>query len=257
MGVNQHNIKNEKLVSIIMPAYNTREFIGETIDSVLKQTYSNWELIIVDDCSTDNTEEIVNKYKVKDSRIKLHKQATNQGAALARNKALSLSNGYFAAFLDSDDIWFPDKLKVQINFMEKHDYLFTCTSYNKIDENGLSLNRIIRSKKESDYTGVLKTCPGNSTVIYNIGRIGIIKIPDIKKRNDYVMWLKVIKKTDYLFGIHETLSSHRVRKEGISSKKIDLIKYHWNVYRRIEKLSIAKSIYLVIFWIIMTVFKIR
>ena len=125
-----------RLVSIIMPTYNCGNFIGETIDSVIAQIYENWELIIVDDCSTDNTEEIVNVYRKKDSRIKYKKLATNSGAAVARNRGIELADGKYIAFLDSDDLWQPKKLDTQIKFMNNNAYHFTCTSYNKIDEEG-------------------------------------------------------------------------------------------------------------------------
>ena len=246
-----------RLVSIIMPTYNCGNFIGETIDSVIAQIYENWELIIVDDCSTDNTEEIVNVYRKKDSRIKYKKLATNSGAAVARNRGIELADGKYIAFLDSDDLWQPKKLDTQIKFMNNNAYHFTCTSYNKIDEEGKSLNRIISAKVKSNYDGILKTCPGNSTVIYDAEVLGKFKISDIKKRNDYVMWLQVIKQAKFLYGIEECLGSHRIRKNAISSNKISLIKYHWTVYRKIENLSVVKSVYLILYWIIATVFKLR
>ncbi len=246
-----------KLVSIIMPTYNSGNFIGDTIDSVIAQIYENWELIIVDDCSTDNTEEIVNIYSKKDSRIKYKKLFTNSGAAVARNRGIELAEGKYIAFLDSDDLWLPKKLDTQIKFMNNNAYHFTCTSYNKIDEEGNSLNRIISAKVRSNYDGILKTCPGNSTVIYDAEFLGKFYISYIKKRNDYVMWLQVIKKAKFLYGIEECLGSHRIRKNAISSNKISLIKYHWIVYRKIENLSLVKSVYLILYWVIATVFKLR
>lgn len=250
-------IKNEELVSIIMPAYNCEDFIGITLDSVINQTYENWEVIVVDDCSTDNTAEVVQEYRRKDNRIKYHKLEKNSGAAVARNKAVDLATGKYMAFLDSDDVWFPEKLTKQISFMEKNNYGFTCTSYSKIDEQGDNLNRTIVAQTRRDYDGVLKTCPGNSTVIYNAEKLGKFKIPDIKKRNDYVMWLQVIKKDKYLHGIAEPLGSHRIRTESISSNKKSLIGYHWKVYRDIENLSLLKSSYLIVYWVMATVFKLR
>lgn len=249
--------KDYGLVSIIMPAYNCEKLIGTTIESVINQSYKNWELIVVDDCSSDNTYGIVKRYMKKDRRIKLYKLDKNSGPAMARNKAIEKAKGKYLAFLDSDDIWFPDKLRKQLHFMEENNYLFSCTSYTKIDENGNELNQIVYAKKKSDYNGVLKTCPGNSTVIYNAEQLGKFKIPNIKKRNDYVLWLKVIKKARYLYGLDEPLSSHRVRKGSVSSKKISLIKYHWIVYRKYEGLSLLKSSYLVLYWVFATAFKLR
>lgn len=249
--------KKEELVSIIMPAYNCGDFIGSTLDSVINQSYKNWEVIVVDDCSTDNTADVVQEYIKKDNRIKYHKLVKNSGAAVARNKAVDLAAGKYMAFLDSDDVWFPEKLTKQIGFMEENDYGFTCTSYTKVDEQGEYLNRTIVAQLKRDYDGVLKTCPGNSTVIYNAEKLGKFKIPDIKKRNDYVMWLQVIKKEKYLYGIEEPLGSHRIRTEGISSNKKSLVGYHWKVYREIENLSLLKSSYLIVYWVVATVLKLR
>jgi glycosyltransferase involved in cell wall biosynthesis len=251
------NNKFEELVSIIMPAFNCGDYIGITIDSVINQTYKNWEIIVVDDCSTDTTKQVVNDYMLKDPRVKYYKLNQNSGAAVARNKAIDLAEGKFMAFLDSDDVWFPAKLTKQINFMKQYGYNFTCTSYTKIDEKGNYLNRTIEAQNKRDYYGVLKTCPGNSTVIYNAEKLGKFKIPNIKKRNDYVMWLQVIKKEKYLYGLEEPLSSHRIRTDSISSNKSSLVGYHWKVYREIEKLSFMKSSYLIAYWVFATVFKVR
>lgn len=245
------------LVSIITPAYNSEKYIASTLESVIQQTYKNWELLIIDDCSIDSTAKIVQSYMEKDKRIRYYKLDKNSGAAIARNKAIEHAKGKYLAFLDSDDIWFPDKLRKQINYMKKYDYNFTCTSYTKIDEQGNYLNHIVEANIKSNYDGLLKKCPGNSTVIYNAGRLGKFKIPDIKKRNDYVMWLQVIKKENYLYGIEEPLSSHRVRPNSISSNKINLLSYHWKVYREIEQLSFFKSIYLIFYWTIVSGLKLR
>lgn len=245
------------LVSIIMPTYNCGGFIGYALESVITQTYSNWEILIVDDCSTDNTAETVARFIKRDERIKYIKLEKNSGAAIARNKAIEMAVGEYIAFLDSDDLWKPQKLEKQISFMKRNLYNFTCTSYTKVDEQGEFLNRTIEAENKSDYYGVLKTCPGNSTVIYNANKLGKFLIPDIKKRNDYVMWLQIIKKEGYLFGIQEPLGSHRIRSGAISSNKFDLIKYHWKIYREIEELSIFKSTNLVCFWCINTVLKLR
>ncbi|MBM7606285.1 glycosyltransferase involved in cell wall biosynthesis [Metabacillus crassostreae] len=257
MKLNRDKNIDEDLVSVIMPAYNCGEFIGFSLDSVIDQTYRNWEVIVVDDCSKDNTEEIIKEYILKDSRIKYYRLPTNSGAALARNKAIEHARGKYIAFLDSDDVWRNDKLTKQITFMKLNDYNFTCTSYSKIDELGNDLNRIIRTKSRRDYEGILKTCPGNSTIVYNAEQLGKFKIPNIKKRNDYVLWLQVIKKEKYLYGLEESLSSHRIRSNAISSKKSSLISYHWKVYREIEDLSIMKSCFLIMYWVFATLFKLR
>ena len=240
-----------------MPAYNCEDFIGITLDSVINQTYQNWEVIVVDDCSTDNTAKLVQEYVKKDNRIKYHKLDKNSGAAVARNKAVDLANGKYMAFLDSDDVWFPEKLTKQIGYMEENAYTFTCTSYTKIDEEGEYLGRTIGVRKQSDYNDILKKNPGNSTVVYNSEEIGKVTIPNIRKRNDYVMWLSVVKKAGKLYGMEEPLASHRVREGSLSKKKANLVGYHWKVYRDIEDLSFFKSSYLIVYWVVVTVFRLR
>ncbi len=243
------------LVSIIMPVYNSEKYIGRTLESVISQSFNDWEIIIVDDCSTDNSANIIKSYMNEDKRIKYYKLKINSGAAISRNTAIKNAIGKYIAFLDSDDIWHPEKLSKQIEIMEKNDYNFTCTDYNKIDDNDLDLNKTIKADLRADYNRILKSCPGNSTVVYNSHAIGKFYIPNIRKRNDYVMWLQVLKVEKYLYGINQTLTSHRLRENSISSNKKSLVKYHWNIYRNIEKLSIRKSIYLIVYWIIKSILK--
>ena len=239
----------ENLVSVIMPTYNCGKFIEETIKSVANQTYKNWELIIVDDCSKDNTEEIVNRYVERDSRIKCHRLETNQGAAVARTKAMKMARGSYMAFLDSDDLWKNDKLEKQINFMEENSYNFTCTAYEQIDENNNLLNKIIRPKIKADYNRILLDCPvGNSTVMYNVDKLGKFEVPNIRKRNDDALWLQILKKEKYIYGLNEILMQYRIRQNSISSNKLDLIKYHWQLYRQIEHLSIFRSVFHICWW---------
>lgn len=247
--------KNKELVSIIMPAFNAEEYINEAIESVLKQTYENWELIIVNDCSTDKTLSIVKRYAMLDRRILYFTLEKNSGAASARNKAIELAQGRYLAFLDSDDLWEKNKLAIQIKFMKENNYYFTATSYHKIDENSESLNRVVDAYERLDYFGLLKECPGNSTVIYDVKEIGKVKIPNIRKRNDYVMWLQVIKKSKYLYGINLPLSSHRIRKGSLSKNKFSLVKYHWKIYREIEEINSYLSLKLILYWISKSVLK--
>ena len=243
-------------VSIIMPAYNCKKFIKEAIESVQKQSYTDWELLIVNDCSNDGIVDIIKTMMKKDDRIKLFHNPKHSGAAASRNRAIKNAAGKYLAFLDSDDVWVPDKLDKQIQFMEKNNYYFTCTSYDKIDENGNNLGIIIPAISV-DYEGLLRRCPGNSTVIYNCEKLGKFSVPLIKKRNDYLMWMQVIKKAQTINGLDEVLSSHRIVPNSISSKKTTLLKYHWIVYRKYEKLSVIKSGYLCLFWIAKAVFKIK
>lgn len=238
----------ENLVSIIMPAYNCEDFIAETIESVEKQTYQEWELLIVDDCSTDKTRDIVEAYRKKDERIILYKNGNNRGAAYSRNRAVKYAKGEFIAFLDSDDLWEKNKLEIQISFMKKNSCPFSCTYYKKIDETGNETGEIVKSKKELKYKDLLKNCPGNSTVVYNAKELGKFYIPNIKKRNDYVMWLNVIKKAKKVYTLNSCLGCHRIRGGSLSKRKVDLIQYHWIVYRKFEKLNIFYSCYLLLYW---------
>lgn len=237
----------DKLVSIIMPTYNCAKFIGKTIESVIAQTYENWELIIVDDCSKDNTEEVVSEYK--DNRIKYHRLENNSGAAVARTEAMKKASGRYMAFLDSDDLWKKDKLEKQLEFMNKNNYNFTCTEYEQIDEEGNKLNKVIKVKKRADYNRILLDCPvGNSTVMYNVEKLGKFEVPNIRKRNDDALWLQILKKEKYIYGMPDILMEYRIRSNSISSNKLSLVKYHWQLYREIEHLSVFRSAFHICWW---------
>lgn len=243
-------MNSNSLVSIIMPTFNASKYIGESIDSVRAQTYTNWELLIVDDGSADNTEEIVKEYVKIDNRVVYYKLENNYGSAFARSKAISLAMGRFIAFLDSDDIWFEDKLEKQISFMESNGYTFTCTSYKKIDEDGNDLGKLIRVQQKYDYVSLLKRCPGNLTVIYDASILGQFEVNSIKRRTDYVLWIQVVKKAKMLYGLNQPLAAYRVRKGSISYSKIRLIKSHWFIYRKLEGIGVTKSASLIIYIIL-------
>lgn len=243
----------EELVSVIMPAYNCEKFIGEAIQSVISQTYKNIELLIVDDCSTDGTAKVIFEQQKFNKWIRYFKFNINSGAARARNYAIEMANGEYLAFLDSDDIWVPDKLQHQIQFMKDNGYYFTCTDYGKIDEFGNRKNVVISCKKKYDYNTFLRDCPGNSTVIYNAKALGKFYAANIRRRNDFVMWLQVIKKAQSAYGLNEVLGYHREREKSISSSKKALVKWQWIVYRKIEKLSFRRSCLLMVYKIIRTI----
>lgn len=234
-------MKKEPLVSIIMPLYETEEYLQETIDSVLNQSYKNWELIIVDDCSKDDSFFIALQNTKFDLRIKVYQQEKNQGAASARNRAIRIAKGDYLAFLDSDDTWTNNKLEKQINFMLQNNLSFTCSYYGKINENGDVLKTIKKTPIKLNYNKLLINCPGNSTVIYSVEMLGKTQIPLIKKRNDYLMWLRVIKKSGFIYSLPEVLAYHRIRSGSISQKKLNLVKYHWYIYTRLENIGYIKS----------------
>lgn len=244
-----------ELVSIVMPVYNCSDYIKDTINSVIEQTYTNWELIMVDDCSIDNTFDIIESFL--SAKIKYFKLEVNSGAAVARNEAIKNSNGKYIAFLDSDDLWDRFKLEKQIKFMEENNYSFTSTLYQRIDESSNKLKWVCKHIKKRNYNKLLKRCPGNSTVIYNQEILGKTYIQNIRKRNDYVMWLAVIKKSIYIYELDEVLAYYRIRDNSLSNKKSSLVKYQWNVYREIEKLSLIKSVYILSIHIFRGIFKIK
>lgn len=237
----------KELVSIIMPAYNAATFIQETIQSVINQTYQNWELLIVDDASTDNTIDKIRS--LEDHRIKLIPLAKNSGAAIARNTAIAQAKGEYLAFLDSDDLWVPDKLERQLAFMKEHGYLFTCTEHGVLEENG-EISKIKTVKLQASYMDILKNNAGNSTIMYNCQVLGKYYSPDIKRRNDITMWLQVIKETPYLYGMQEPLTIYRKRGDSLSANKLTLIRYQWKLYREIEQLSVFTSLKLLILKVI-------
>lgn len=220
----------EDLVSIIMPSYNTEKYIKKSIASVIKQTYQNWELIIVDDCSTDNTDDIIKKFD--DVRIRYIKNKRNFGAAISRNRALRLAKGRWIAFLDSDDLWKVQKLEKQLKFMKDYGYSFTFTDY-RTQLNGKWLPyinsgpSIVTRRKLYNYCYIF-----TSTVIYDREKIGLIQIENIKKNNDYAMWFQAIEKANF-YRFPECLSFYIKHENSISSgNKLKLIKYHYIMFRK-------------------------
>lgn len=224
------------LVSIVMPSFNTGLFIAETINSVLNQTYEKWELLIVDDCSTDNTDEVIKPY-LADKRIRYIKNEKNSGAAVSRNKALREARGRWIAFLDSDDLWMPEKLEKQIRFMVDKNYNFSYTNYAEIDVAGNRNGITVTGPKRITKTGFFNYCwPGCLTVMYDAKVIGLVQIADIKKNNDYAMWLKVCRKAD-CFLLNEELALYRRGRVGsVSTHSIKtMIGWHYKLYREAEK----------------------
>ena len=231
----------QKLVSIIMPMYNCERFVAESIESVQAQTYQSWELLIVDDCSPDGSVAVVERYAAADPRIRLLKNETNSGAAISRNYAIREAKGKWIAFLDSDDLWLPEKLEKQVAFMEENGLHFSFTQYVEMTEEGAP-------------TGVLWTGPkkvtkaklyaynfiGCLTVMYDREFVGLIQIPDLKKRNDYAIWLRVVKKTPCHL-LAEPLARYRVRTSGsITNRKagvMPIIKHHYNLFRISEQMN--------------------
>lgn len=235
--------KEKGLVSIVMPSYNTADYIEETIQSVLNQTYTHWELLVVDDCSSDNTLQILEK--CKDDRVKVFVNNQNSGAAVSRNKALREAKGQWIAFLDSDDLWNKDKLEKQINFMEKNGYSFSYTNYEEMDSKGILTGVHVTGPKKITQTGMFNYCwPGCLTVMYDTEKVGLIQIADIKKNNDYAMWLKVCKMADcYL--LDENLAKYRKGRVGsVSTHSVKtMIGWHYRLFKEAEKEGYIESIF--------------
>lgn len=224
-------MKDNGLVSVVMPSYNTAKYIGESIESVINQTYPNWELIIVDDCSTDNTDSVVQGY-LSDSRIRFLKNEKNSGAAISRNYALREAKGKWIAFLDSDDVWLPEKLETQITFMLEKNCSFSYTNYEEIDEASNSLGVMVTGPKRITQAGMFAYCwVGCLTVMYDAELVGTIQIKDIRKNNDYAMWLQICLKADcYL--LDETLGKYRKRTGSISRHGIwTMMGWHYKLWR--------------------------
>lgn len=233
------------LVSIIMPSYNCGEYVEETIRSVQAQTYTNWEIIFVDDCSADDTVRKVQLMQEKDSRIRLFQNKGNMGAAVSRNHALKEAKGSWIAFLDSDDLWEPTKLEKQVRFMEDNGYKFSYTAYQEMDSEGALTGVTVSGPSHVTKTGMFAFCwPGCLTVMYDANEVGLIQIEDIKKNNDYAMWLKVCQKADcYL--LPEVLAKYRRGRSGsVSSHSIKtMIKWHYKLFRYAEKMGVVSSLW--------------
>lgn len=232
------------LVSIVMPAYNAAQFIAESITSVQQQTYENWELIIIDDGSTDNTYRLAEEFQEKDARIRLVPLPVNQGAGFARNIGIKASEGAYICFLDADDLWKPHKLKTQLDFMQENDLQVSFSSYELIDENGKSLGYRVRALKSLKLKKLLRAnYIGNLTGMYHAKELGKVYCPPIRKRQDWAMWIKAVKQAGEAKGIQESLAIYRIRENSISGNKWEMLQYNFKVYRKVLGYSVPKSIY--------------
>lgn len=238
-----------ELVSIITAAYNAETFIEETIASVQKQTHTQWEMLIVDDASTDATLEKLEKIASQDHRIKYYSLTENSGPAKARNMAIQKAKGKYLAFLDADDIWFDFHLKNSIKAIQKTGIPFVFASYKRSDEelNFVYSDFIVPQKVT--YTDILKT---NSisclTAFVNVEELGKLYMPNIKKRQDMGLWLQYLKKIPYAYGIQKPHAIYRIRKNSLSRDKKRLIKSQWYFYRKVENLSPFQSLYYLFWW---------
>lgn len=230
------------LVSIITPAYNTERYLKDTIESVIKQDYDNWELIIIDDCSKDNSKSIAERYMQVDKRIRLISLEKNSGVAFARNTGIKAARGRYIAFLDSDDLWYPDKLSSQIKYMQDNNYYFTFTGYEWIDKDGTKLNKVIKVPTEVDYRRLLKGNPiGCLTVIIDRNKINKLEMLPIR-HEDYAAWLCIVGEGINAYGINRNLAQYRKTNSSLSSNKFKVIRWTWDIYRKNQNLSFLRSV---------------
>jgi teichuronic acid biosynthesis glycosyltransferase TuaG len=239
------------LVSIITPTYNSEEFIAETIQSVQNQTHENWEMIIVDDCSSDNTVAIIEMFIVKEDRIRLFQLDRNSGAGIARETAISKAKGDYIAFLDADDLWKPIKLEKQLQFLIDTKSHFTFSFYDCIDEKGNALNRRVEAPRSLSYCQLFFcNYVGNLTGIYEVNFFGKIAISSTRKRQDWMVWLTILKKIKSAKPVPESLAFYRIRDNSLSASKIDLLKHNFAVYRNFHGFSYVSSLFIMIGFLI-------
>jgi glycosyltransferase involved in cell wall biosynthesis len=233
----------EDIVSIITPCYNCEQFIAQTIESVFAQTYQKWEMMIIDDCSTDGSIEIIKKYYLRDARIKLFKTEHNSGSPVSpRNIGVQCAQGRYIAFLDSDDIWLPDKLEAQIKLFGRGYTAIVYSYYEKISENGIRCKRIIKSPKETTYNKLLKgNCIGCSTAMYDTIKVGKHYFLPVQNE-DYAYWLSILKKGFVARNTNTVEVLYRIRNNSVSTNKLTAAKWTWNIYRKTLKLSFIQSV---------------
>lgn len=237
------------LISIITPVHNSEKFISETIKSVQKQTYSNWELFLIDDCSSDNSIDVIEKFQSKDARINLIKNEKNSGPAITRNKGIKAAEGEFITFLDGDDIWFPAFLETSLKTCLEYKYEFVFSSYKRYDEELQPFISDFIVPEKVNYHQLLKACPIPClTAFIDIRKTGKFYMPIMNKRQDWGLWLAILKKVDYAYGIEEPLAIYRMRKDSVSRSKRKLIPYVWKIYRDVEDFGVVKSSYYFIHW---------
>ena len=233
------------LVSIVVPVYNAARFLEDTIKTVQEQTYNNWELLLVNDCSTDNSVEMINEYIKKDDRIKLFNQEKNGGAALARNRGIDEASGKYLCYIDADDLWDKEKLEKQVKFMKEKDCEFSFTGYEFADENGIPNGKKVFIPEKLDYNHALRnTTIWTSTVMFDLDKLSKedIYMPNIKSE-DTACWWRILKRIKYAYGLNEILSFYRRTAGTLSSNKFEAIKRIWHLYRKQEKLNLFKAIY--------------
>lgn len=239
----------ENIVSIIMPVYNGEKYLNKSIQSVIAQSFDNWELIIINDNSKDNSISIIENFMEKTDKIHLINNKKNLGPALSRNKGIKLAKGNYIAFLDCDDIWEQNKLAFQISYMENNNIDFSYSNYKVIDENNNLIGNFVAPLK-CEYFSLIKTCSiGCLTVIIKKAILDNVSFRnDCFNKEDYVLWLSILKKNITAYNVNKSLACYRKSNESFSSNKIKAAVNQFKIYRKIEKISLLKSIYYFIFY---------
>jgi len=246
----------EPLVSIIVPVYNSEGFILDTLQSILNQTYSNFEVIIVNDGSTDNTKNLLSQFIYNKSRFKLYDLKINQGVDFSRNYALRVSKGEYVAFLDSDDIWLPKKLENQIKFHQETRALFTYTSIFFINELSIKYKSLYRAKYKIDYFYLLKhTIISTSTVMIHKSIYDNLEMPKLKSGQDYASWLQILKNGHFAYGLNEKLVGYRVRKNSLSKNKWNSIKQVFFIQTTLFRIPKLNAVFNTFFYLINAIIK--
>ena len=236
--------EHQPLVSVLMPCYNMERFIADTIRAVIHQTFAQWELLIVDDASTDGTVALVQGFTENDDRIRFHVNTEHCGIAPTRNRCIQEAKGRFFAFLDADDIWHPEKLERQLHFMLERQIGFSYSAYDLVDESGKPLGKTIKTAGNLSYKDYLhNTIIGCSTVMIDTDRVGRVVVPDFRTSEDTATWLDILKKGFTAYAIEEPLTSYKIRQNSASSNKLKASADLWRVYRKHEKLPLHTAIY--------------
>lgn len=239
----KEKLYQQGLVSIVTPVFNAERYIEQTILSVLGQSYQNWEMLLVDDCSRDHSAEIIKNYTDKDSRIKYHRLEENSGAAVARNTAINIAKGEYLAFLDSDDLWMTDKLEHQLAYMKEKSCAFSFTRINIIDSNNSIVKAIVPIPLLANYEYLLRhTVIATSTVLLDRNKLSSFTMPLRRGGQDYATWLQLLRNVDYAYGLDDCLTSYRISSHSLSSNKFSSIQQVYEIQTQDEQINKLRAI---------------
>jgi len=238
------NSSSTPLISIITPVFNSEIYLSESVNSVLSQTFTDFELILINDASSDRSGELLKQFAESDSRIIIIENEQNSGPAVSRNKGIEKARGEFLAFLDADDLWYPEFLGQMLAFMREKKCVLACASHERVDEN---LNRKYQPfivPEKASYEDLLKTCSiPMLTGMLHVKKTGKYYFPDLKVNNDYGFWLKILRDVDFVYGNKKILAKYRMRSGSVSRNKFRSMRYIWKLYREQEGAGLIKSVF--------------